>query len=730
VDQLAKPRPSFIDLAREPGFRLGAAEVRPSLREVRLGDRSDVLEPRVMQVLVALVRADGGLLTRDDLIEQCWGGVIVGEDAITRCVSLLRRLAEALDGRAFRIETLAKVGYRLTAAPVEAGTIAVGVLDEAPAPGAPPPSPPARRLRRGRVAAAAALAVLLAGAAAFVVRSNDRGGWIAEGYRPIAEEAGALGEPALSPNGRQIAYTKGDDFATPYDVWLRRVDGGPPVRLTDDPIDEGRPAWSPDGDEVAYARQRPGRPCEMVVHPLPAGPARVAGRCRTNAETVIDWDRSGRALYFEDAPRRGASQAVYRLDIASGAVRPVTRPPAGIEGDNNPHVSPDGQRIAFERRPSERVRHILVQDLGSGRETLVAADAGANSRWAWSADGRDLIVARGDDWGLWAYPASGHGKARPVTSGASAVYGVDISGDQAAVLLTERRWNLMRLGRGRNAPVMPGLGYDSGPDVAASGALVLESERPRAALYVIPPGAPPERLELPAGLKPELPRWSPDGRRVAFRSGSDLDGKTRLYVVNADGTGLVRLPPAAVELSAPAWTADGRGLIYAVKAAGLWSLWQVGVDGRSPPRDLGLKDWRGVRTYGGALYAVREGEGYAARDFTVYRLDPGRPPVVVARCPERFAMGDWVISGGKLYILAALEVMQKAEVGGKGERLARLWVNDLDGGPMRAVAQAPRAFTSLAIGVDPKTGDLFYTRYAPPNQQIGVMTLKRQRRWF
>ncbi|MBV9061399.1 MAG: winged helix-turn-helix domain-containing protein, partial [Alphaproteobacteria bacterium] len=66
----------------------------------------------MMQVLVALARANGAVLSRDELIRQCWGGRIVGDDAINRCVSKVRQLAD-LGGKAFEIETIPRVGYRL-----------------------------------------------------------------------------------------------------------------------------------------------------------------------------------------------------------------------------------------------------------------------------------------------------------------------------------------------------------------------------------------------------------------------------------------------------------------------------------------------------------------------------------------------------------------------------------------------------------------------------------------
>ena len=82
-----------IDLATTTAFRLGPLLVEPSLRAVSTTSR-ETLEPRVMKVLVALVRADGAVLSRDSLIDQCWDGQIVGDDAVQRAVGPARRLAD------------------------------------------------------------------------------------------------------------------------------------------------------------------------------------------------------------------------------------------------------------------------------------------------------------------------------------------------------------------------------------------------------------------------------------------------------------------------------------------------------------------------------------------------------------------------------------------------------------------------------------------------------------
>lgn len=106
--------PESIDLAHTPDFRIGRLAVRASVRQlVRDDGAEEVLEPRVMQVLVALARAEGGILSRDDLTRCCWEDRIVGEDAINRVISRLRRSAEGIGEGTFRIETITKVGYRL-----------------------------------------------------------------------------------------------------------------------------------------------------------------------------------------------------------------------------------------------------------------------------------------------------------------------------------------------------------------------------------------------------------------------------------------------------------------------------------------------------------------------------------------------------------------------------------------------------------------------------------------
>jgi DNA-binding winged helix-turn-helix (wHTH) protein/tetratricopeptide (TPR) repeat protein len=143
-DDLDHLRRQRVSLAGEPDRRLGPLTIEPGLRRVAHDDgREEFVEPRVMQVLVALLRADGATLSRDELVFACWDGRIVGDDAINRVLSRLRRIADGIGDGAFRIETLTRVGYRL-------------VGD-----GAPKARRGRRRLSAVPLSAAAALMVLL-----------------------------------------------------------------------------------------------------------------------------------------------------------------------------------------------------------------------------------------------------------------------------------------------------------------------------------------------------------------------------------------------------------------------------------------------------------------------------------------------------------------------------------------------------------------------------------------
>lgn len=203
-----------IRLGSEPDFSIGVALISPSSCEVRLPSRTVRLEPRVMQVLVALARAEGRAVSRDELLTRCWDGVIVSDHAINRVIAQLRQTFAAETGAPFRIETLPKVGYRLISleGAAEGFTGASGPASPGDAPGEKP-APASGSFFRTRIMTAAAVAAALAAAlaAAWTLTGSEarQGRWAvlpfataaAPAFAPLAESLATKMRGALAGSG-------------------------------------------------------------------------------------------------------------------------------------------------------------------------------------------------------------------------------------------------------------------------------------------------------------------------------------------------------------------------------------------------------------------------------------------------------------------------------------------------------------------------------------------------
>ena len=96
----------------EKGFKLGDWEVFPARHELRRGAEVVRAEPKQLKVLVSLAMRDGEVVTRDELVNECWDGRPTADEPINRSISQLRK--HLGDDKPYQyIDVVVKAGYCL-----------------------------------------------------------------------------------------------------------------------------------------------------------------------------------------------------------------------------------------------------------------------------------------------------------------------------------------------------------------------------------------------------------------------------------------------------------------------------------------------------------------------------------------------------------------------------------------------------------------------------------------
>ncbi|HJR72006.1 MAG TPA: winged helix-turn-helix domain-containing protein, partial [Gammaproteobacteria bacterium] len=111
---------SRADFEGRSAFRLGELTVEPLTGEIRGPAGRERLDPKVMEVLWLLARQPGQVVLREELLRRVWPGVVVSDDALSRCIYQLRRhLNDVAGNDSYKelLETLPKRGYRLNCVP-------------------------------------------------------------------------------------------------------------------------------------------------------------------------------------------------------------------------------------------------------------------------------------------------------------------------------------------------------------------------------------------------------------------------------------------------------------------------------------------------------------------------------------------------------------------------------------------------------------------------------------
>jgi eukaryotic-like serine/threonine-protein kinase len=429
--------------------------------------------------------------------------------------------------------------------------------------------------------------------------------------------------PGFSPSGDEVAFTWQGEKLDNFDIYLKRIDSPEVRRLTSDPAPEVAPSWSPDGRRIAFLRGGLIGLRIYEVSPLGGVPRRLSDFPVRRFNTP-SWSPDGRWLAVGRAPspKEPDKDGIYLIPVEGGEPRRLDLPredgtPA------HPWFSPDGRRLAYLSLAGEIARGIYVVDLGADlvpkgpprRVTPTSTLPGG--RFAWASSGKSLVYMDvGDNFALWKV---GIGRDSPPErvelAGRDAGFpATAASRDRLAFVRFLRSVDIYRFApKGASEPVVASsLVADFNADISPDGRrIVYEVGGGTHNIWRADiDGANAVQLTRGPGQLQGTPRWSPDGRRVAFDSQA-ADGHLHVWTIDAEGGAPHRLTQEPGDEFTPSWSRGGRHVYFSSTQPGAGTdVWRIPAEGGAAERvTRGGGWWPRESLDGHTLYYLRSNNG-------------------------------------------------------------------------------------------------------------------------
>jgi len=498
-----------------------------------------------------------------------------------------------------------------------------------------------------------------------VILSAAAGWWIAFRRQPAAtvvqvrrltDFAGLEEFPALSPDGKSVAFSA--DTSGRRQIWVRLLAGGAPLPITRDPADHQYPRWSPDSASLIYYSPAAESGSEGTLWEISA----LGGIPRRLVSSVSGGDVSHdgkRIAYFRFSA--GHVQLHVSSRESSGDQVIAQLPPDYKY--LSPRWSPDDQQIGFQRGKIFEDEIFTVPSAG-GEPRQMTQDGNQLSGFSWLPDGSGIVYASARGSTVLYHPTfniwvSRHNRAsRQLTFGEVSYIGPDLHPTGKLVVGRMRMgfdlWKYPIDGTAaENVRHGVRLTRQTGQVETPSASpgdqelVYLSDSGGHGNLWVMKLDASEARqitYERDASVALGVPEWSPDGKQIAFVSTHNFRGwDFGLWVVNPDGSNLRNL----VERGGwSCWSRDSRWIYYAVSKQGVYHIEKVPAEGGSPASirtDNALGP--AISADGTMLYYATPQANANQPDFEIRVAQPENGPSrVLARIPgERIPSAAWTI---------------------------------------------------------------------------------------
>jgi Tol biopolymer transport system component/predicted Ser/Thr protein kinase len=536
------------------------------------------------------------------------------------------------------------------------------------------------RPRRPLLWVGAALPLIALAAAGLAWRSARLGGEPETEYRavPFTSYPGLESDPALSPDGNQVAFAWRGENQDNLDIYVRLVGTGMgrPLRITTDPEPDYSPAFSPDGRMIAFLRDISDESAAAyVVTALGGAERRVAeipGLPLTRASEIVGryltWAPDGKhlAVTYPVAADQSRAMGLFLVDVEAGAMRALTQPPDNRSVDSCPAFSPDGKTLAFVRGGvSNRDLYSvpLGKDFGAlGEPRRVTSLNTWVNGLAWTEDGREIIFSSGHLVGqaLWRVAApGGAGPRRLQWAGEGGFLPATSRSGRRLVYQTYNvnksiwRLELARPGVAAGKPhrIIASSQYDEAPAYAPDGrriAFVSVASGAYEIWVAEDGGGNPRALTAMGKGMTSSPDWSPDGKRIAFFS--SMEGQSEIYTINAEGGGLRRVTNHPASDYYPSYSHDGRWIYFTSVRSGPNEVWKAPADGGEAVQ---VTHGGGARPHespdGNFLYYLRSSPRLDVRDSLVRMPAGGGDPEMLL--PGTARIHKYEVTGEGIYFV-------------------------------------------------------------------------------